>query len=40
MKYQKMINLLLITSIKSTKFRTKDWAEINDDAHEKYNTNS
>ena len=26
--------------IKSTKFRTKNWAEINDDARGTYNTNS
>ena len=39
MKYQKIINLLDNTP-KLTKFRTKNWVEINDDSHGKYNSNS
>ena len=33
MEYQKIINLLDNTSNQPTKFRTKNWVEINDDAH-------
>ena len=32
MKYQKIINLLDNTIIQPSKFRTKNWVEINDDA--------
>ena len=39
MEYQKTINLLDNTPNQSTKFRTKNWVEINDDASETYNTN-
>ena len=40
MEYQKIINLLDNTPNQPTKFRTKNWVEINDDARVTYNTNS
>ena len=40
MEYQKIIDLVDNTSNQPTKFRTKNWVEINDDAHGTYNTNS
>ena len=40
MKYQKIINLLHNRSNQPTKFRTKNWVEINEDARGTYNTNS
>ena len=40
MEYQKIINLLDNTPNQPTKFRTKNWVEINDDARGTYNTNS
>ena len=40
MEYQKTINLLDNTSNKPSKFRTKNWVEINDAARERYNINS
>ena len=40
MEYQKIINLLENTPNQPTKFRIKAWVEINDDAHETFNTNS
>ena len=40
MEYQIIINLLDNTRNKLTKFTTKNWFEINDDSHGKYNTNS
>ena len=40
MEYQKIINLLDNTPNQPTKFRTKNWVEINDDAHKTYSTNS
>ena len=40
MEYQEITNLLDSTPNKPTKFRTKNWVEINDDSHGKYNTNS
>ena len=40
MQYQKIINLLDNTQNQTTKFRTKNWVEINDDSNGKYNTNS
>ena len=40
MEYQKIINLLDNTPNQPTKFRTKIWVEINDDARGTYNTNS
>ena len=39
MEYQK-INLLENTPNQPTKFRTKNWVEINDDSRGTYNTNS
>ena len=39
-EYQKIIKLLENTPNQPTKFRTKNWVEINDDARETYNTNS
>ena len=33
MEYQKIINLLDNPPNQPTKFRTKDWVEINDDAY-------
>ena len=40
MEYQKIINLLDNTSKEPSKFRTKNWAEINDDSRLTYNSNS
>ena len=40
MEYQKIINLLDITPNQSSKFRTKNWFQINDDASLTYSTNS
>ena len=40
MVYQKVINLLDNTWNQPSKFRTKNWVEINDDSHGTYNTNS
>ena len=40
MEYQKIISLLNNTPNQPSKFRAKNWFEINDDAHEMYNTNS
>ena len=40
MKYQKIINLLDNTPNKPTKFRTKNWVEINDDSRGTWNNNS
>ena len=40
MKYHKIINLLDNTPNKPTKFRTKNWVKINDDARRTYNTNN
>ena len=40
MEYQKIINLLDNTSNQPSKFRTKNWAEINDESKGAYNTNS
>ena len=40
MEYQKIINLLDNTPNQPTKFRTKSWVELNDDARETYNNNS
>ena len=39
MVYQKVISLLHNTSNQPSKFRTKNWAEINDDSRGTYNTN-
>ena len=40
MEYQKVINLLDNTPNQPTKFRTKNWVEINDGEPQTYNTNS
>ena len=40
MEYQKIINLLDNTSNQLSKFRTKNWFEINDQSRGVYNTNS
>ena len=40
MEYRKIINLLDNTPIQPTKFRTKNWAGIDDEEHGTYNTNS
>ena len=40
MKYQKIINLLDNKPNQPTKFRTKNWAKINDGSNGMYNTNS
>ena len=40
MEYQKLINLLDSATNPLSKFRTKNWVEINDDARGMYNTNS
>ena len=37
MEHQKIINLL---NNEATKFRTKNWVEVNDQLHGSYNTNS
>ena len=36
-EYEKIINLLDTTLNQPTKFRTKNWVEINDNARGKYN---
>ena len=40
MEYQKVINLLDNTPNQPSKFRTKNWVEINDYSHRMYNTYS
>ena len=40
MEYQKIINLLENTPNGPTKFRTKNWVEINNESRGMYNTNS
>ena len=40
MEYQKIISLLDNTPNQPTRFRTKNWVEINDDSWGTYNTNS
>ena len=40
MKYQKIINLLDNTKNKSSKFRTRNWVEINDESQGKYDSSS
>ena len=39
-EYQKIINLLANTPNQQSKFRTKNWVEINDEACEKSNKDS
>ena len=40
MEYLKIINLLHNTPSQSTKFKTKDWVEINNDSLARYNAGS
>ena len=40
MEYQKIINLLDNTSNQPSKFRAKNWVEIDDDSRGTFNTNS
>ena len=40
MKHQKIINLLDNKPNQPSKFRTKNWVEINDESHGRYSTNS
>ena len=40
MEYQKISNSLDDASIKPSKFRTKNWVEINDESRGTYNVNS
>ena len=40
MEYKKITHLLDNTTNQPTKFRTKNWAEKNDDSRGTYNTNS
>ena len=40
MEYQKIANLINDTSNQPSKFRTKNWAEINDESRGTYNVNS
>ena len=40
MEHQKVMNLLDNTPNQPSKFRAKNWPEINDDTHETHNTNS
>ena len=40
MEYQKIINLLNNTPNQPTKYRSKNWVEINDDIYGTYSTNS
>ena len=39
MEYQKIVNLLNDESNQPSKFRTKNWVEINDDIREAYSPN-
>ena len=40
MEYQKMANLIDDTSNQPSKFRTKNWVEINDESRDTHNVNS
>ena len=40
MEYQKIVNLIDNVSNQPSKFRTKNWVEINDESREAYNVNS
>ena len=40
MEYQKILSLLDNTPNQATKFRTKNWVELNDESHGTYNTNN
>ena len=38
MEYQKILNFLENTPNQPSKFKTKNWVEINDESHGEYNT--
>ena len=40
MGYQKIANLIDVTSNQPSKFRTRNWVEINDESRGAYNVNS
>ena len=40
MEYQRMVNLIHDTSNQPSKFRTRNWVEINDESRGAYNVNS
>ena len=40
MEYQKIINLLNDTTSQPSKFRTRNWVEMNDQSEGTYNANS
>ena len=40
MEYQKIINLLDDTTNRPSKFRTRDWVEINDESRGAYNNDN
>ena len=40
MEYQKIINLLVDTTNHPSKFRTRDWAEINDESKGRYDNSN
>ena len=40
MEYQKIANLIDNTSIQPSKFKTRNWVEINDESRGAYNVNS
>ena len=40
MEYQKKANLVDVASNQTSKFRTKNWVEINDESRGTYNVNS
>ena len=40
MEYQKIINLLQKSTNQPSKFRTKDWVEINDEPKGRYDTSN
>ena len=40
MEYQKIINLLDDTTNQPSKFRTRNWVEINDESRGKYDNNN
>ena len=40
MEYQKIVNLIDDASNQPSKFRTKNWVEINDESRGRYNVNS
>ena len=40
MEYQKIVNLIHDASNQPSKFKTRNWVEINDESRGKYNVNS